>query len=415
MTSSFFKNVRMPGRLSSSAASLLIGSFITFGCGSDAPPKKKIPEVVVAEVDQRDVKMHSDWIGTAVGFNNANIRPQVKGYLLEIAYTEGSVVKSGAVLFRIDPREFKAELDNAKGQLGEAKANLSKRRTHVARYTPLAKQGAISQQELDDAVQNELAAESQLLSAQARVEQARLNLGWTQITSPIDGVAGISATQIGDLVGPESHLTTVSQLDPIKVSFPITEKAYLDVVRNYGGKSGGNRLSQVGPILQLFLADGSLWPQRGTPFALGLNVDERTGTILVEGHFPNKNNVLRPGQFARVRVDTGTRKNALLVPQRAVNDIQGKYLISVVSSEDIVETRTVEVGETVNENWIITKGVKAGERVVVEGLQKVRSGVKVKPVSEGAMKKSDQSVGVQPELSPGSHELMPHLSEPSTS
>jgi membrane fusion protein (multidrug efflux system) len=405
----------MPGRLSSSAASLLIGSFITFGCGPDEPPKDKIPEVVVVEVDQRDVPMHSDWIGTAVGFNNANIRPQVKGYLLEIAYTEGSVVESGTVLFRIDPREFKAELDNANGQLGEAKANLSKRRTHVARYKPLAKQGAISQQELDDAVQNLLAAESQVLSAQAQVEQARLNLGWTQITSPIDGVAGISATQIGDLVGPESHLTTVSQLDPIKVSFPITEKAYLDVVRNYGGKSGENRLSQAGPILQLFLADGSLWPQRGTPFALGRNVDERTGTILVEGHFPNKNNILRPGQFARVRVDTGTRKNALLVPQRAVNDIQGKYLVSVVSSEDIIETRTVEVGETVNENWIITKGVKAGERVVVEGLQKVRSGVKVKPISEASTKKSDHSAGIQPELSLGSNGLIPRSSEPSTS
>ena len=369
----------------------------------------------MVEVDQRDVPMHSDWIGTAVGFNNASIRPQVKGYLLEIAYSEGSTVKSGSVLFRIDPREFKADLDNAKGQLGEAKANLAKRKTHVARYKPLAKQGAISQQELDDAVQNVLAAESQLLSAQARVEQARLNLGWTQITSPIDGVAGISATQIGDLVGPESHLTTVSQLNPIKVSFPITEKAYLDVVRNYGGKSGGNRLAQAGPILQLFLADGSLWPKRGTPFALGRNVDERTGTIIVEGHFPNPNNVLRPGQFARVRVDTGTRKNALLVPHRAVNDIQGKYLVSVVSTENIVETRTVEVGETVGENWIITNGVKAGEKVVVEGLQKVRTGVKVKPVSEASMKKADHSAAAKSEPSPGPHGLMPYLSERITS
>jgi len=371
---------------------LLLGAGLALGCGSPEPKKKSLPEVVVAKATQQDVPLYADWIGTAEGFNNATIRPQVKGYLLKIDYNQGTVVDSGTLLFEIDPREFKAELDSAKGQLGEAKANLAKRKTHVDRYRPLAAQGAVSQQEFDDSVQNMLSAEAGLLTAQARVEQARLNLGWTKITSPIEGVAGIAQAQIGDLVGPESTLTTVSQLNPIKVNFPVSEKAYLEVVRTRGGgASGRGDLSSAGPILQLYLADGSKWPERGTPFVLGRSVDEQTGTILIEGRFPNPNNVLRPGQFARVRVDIGTRKNALLVPQRAVSDIQGKYMLSVISNQDVVEVRPVEVGETVGENWIITKGLKADERVVVEGIQKVRSGMKVKPVSQGKDEKKDQT------------------------
>ncbi len=341
---------------------------------------------------QQNVPLYADWIGTAEGFNNATIRPQVKGYLMKIDYDQGTVVDSGTLLFEIDSREFKAELDSARGQLGEAKANLAKRKTHVDRYRPLAKQGAVSQQELDDSVQNMLAAEAGLLTAQARVEQARLNLGWTRITSPIEGVAGIAQAQIGDLVGPESTLTTVSQLNPIKVKFPVSEKAYLEVVRTRGGgASGRGDLASAGPILQLYLADGSKWPERGTPFVLGRSVDEQTGTILIEGRFPNPNNVLRPGQFARVRVDVGTRENALLVPQRAVSDIQGKYMLSVLSKENVVEVRPVEVGETVGENWIITKGIKADERVVIEGIQKIRSGMKVKPVSQDSDKNKGET------------------------
>jgi len=371
---------------------LLLGAGLALGCGSPEPKKKSLPEVVVAKATQQDVPLYADWIGTAEGFNNATIRPQVKGYLLKIDYNQGTVVDSGTLLFEIDPREFKAELDSAKGQLGEAKANLAKRKTHVDRYRPLAAQGAVSQQEFDDSVQNMLSAEAGLLTAQARVEQARLNLGWTKITSPIEGVAGIAQAQIGDLVGPESTLTTVSQLNPIKVNFPVSEKAYLEVVRTRGGgASGRGDLSSAGPILQLYLADGSKWPERGTPFVLGRSVDEQTGTILIEGRFPNPNNVLRPGQFARVRVDIGTRKNALLVPQRAVSDIQGKYMLSVISNQDVVEVRPVEVGETVGENWIITKGLKADERVVVEGIQKVRTGMKVKPISQGKDGKKDQT------------------------
>ena len=374
-------------RAAYAAAALLLGAGSGLGCESAEPEHKRLPEVVVAKVTQQDVPLYADWIGTAEGFNNATIRPQVKGYLLKIDYDQGTVVDSGTLLFEIDSREFKAELDSARGQLGEAKANLAKSKTHVDRYRPLAEQGAVSQQELDDSVQNMLAAEAGLLTAQARVEQARLNLDWTKITSPIEGVAGIAQAQIGDLVGPESTLTTVSQLNPIKVKFPVSEKAYLEVVRTRGGgASGRGDLSSAGPILQLYLADGSRWPDRGTPFVLGRSVDEQTGTILIEGRFPNPNNVLRPGQFARVRVDVGTRENALLVPQRAVSDVQGKYMLSVLSKENVVEVRPVEVGETVGKNWIITKGIKADERIVIEGIQKVRSGMKVKPVSQDSDK-----------------------------
>ncbi|MCS5637814.1 MAG: efflux RND transporter periplasmic adaptor subunit [Myxococcota bacterium] len=369
---------------------------LALGCESAAPKTKPIPEVVVASVQQRDVPIHADWIGTTEGYNNATIRPQVKGYLLAIDYRQGTLVDSGNLLFRIDPREFQAELDSAMGQFGEAKANLAKSKTHVTRYTPLAKQGAISQQELDDAVQNMLAAEAALLTAQARVEQAKLNLAWTRIASPIKGVAGIAEAQVGDLVTPQSRLTTVSQLDPIKVNFPISEKAYLQVVRTRGGSSGEGRLASAGPILQLCLADDSLWPQRGTPFVLGRSVDERTGTILIEGRFPNPNNVLRPGQFARVRIDVGTRENALLVPQRAVNEIQGKYLLSVVSKDDVVDVRSVEVGETVDTDWIITKGIEAGDRVVVEGIQKVRTGMKVRPVTQDSEKAKGKAAAATP-------------------
>ena len=369
---------------------LLSTAVFWLGCDSTDPDQAALPKVVVAEVVQKNVPMFADWIGTAEGFNNATIRPQVKGYLLDISYKQGTLVKKGELLFKIDPREFKADLASAQGQLGEAQANLRKTRSHVERYRPLASQGAVSQQELDDAVQNMFAAEAGVVTAKARVDQAKLNLSWTSISSPIEGIAGISVTQIGDLVTPQTELTTVSQLDPIKVNFPISEQAYLEVVESSGGTSGDGRISDAGPILELYLADGSVWPHRGTPFVVGRNVNESTGTIVIEGRFPNPNNVIRPGQFARVRVDVGTKKDALLVPQRAVTDVQGKYMVSVVSPKDVVEVRLVEVGDTFGKDWIVTKGLKPGERVIVEGLQKSKTGMKVDPVSESSFMKQDK-------------------------
>ncbi len=370
---------------------VLIAACFWMGCDSKDSEGPPAPEVVVADVVQKDVPMFADWIGSAVGFNNATIRPQVKGYLLKIVYKQGTLVKSDELLFEIDPREFNADLASAQGQLGEAQANLRKTRSHVKRYRPLAKQGAVSQQELDDAIQNMLSAEAGILTAKARVEQAKLNLSWTKINSPISGIAGISVAQVGDLVTPQTELTTVSQLDPIKVNFPISEQAYLEVINTSSAISNSGKLSDVGDILQLFLADGSAWPHRGTPFIVGRSVDENTGTIVIEGRFPNPDNVIRPGQFARVRVDVGTKKGALLIPQRAVTDIQGKYLVSVVSAKNEVEVRPVEIGETHEKDWIVTKGLKVGERVIVEGLQKSRTGMKVNPVSRATFTKQDKA------------------------
>ena len=381
-----------------------IGLFLwagVWGCDSTTKPGTAPPEVVVATVEQRDVPRYVEWIGTTRGFNNALIRPQVKGYLRGIDYKQGAVVDEGQLLFQIDPREFEASLENARGELGQAKANLEKSLIHVKRYRPLAKDGAVSQQELDDAEQNALADEARVLSATAKVAQAELNLSWTKIVSPIQGVADIAVAQVGDLVSQTTELTTVSQLDPIKVSFAISQQDYLLLARARSDQDDGRSLESAGPILQLYLADGSLWPLAGTPFILGRAVDRDTGTITVEGRFDNPGNVIRPGQFARVRVHVGDLPNALLVPQRAVSDVQGQYLVSVVREDDVVDIRNVDVGMVDAENWIITKGVSKGERVIVEGLQKVKTGMKVRPVTQSQADSSKKKQTQKPSDSAG--------------
>ena len=351
---------------------------VAFACGDGTAPGREPLRVVVTSVVAQDVPVTAEWVGTTDGFNNAGIRPQVKGYLLSRDYDQGTVVEKGQLLFQIDPRQFQAELDNALGQLGQARAMLGKSASHVKRYRPLAADGAVSQQELDDAVQAMYGDEASVVSAKARVEQARLNLGWTRITSPIHGIAGIAIAQIGDLVSPETLLTTVSQLDPIKVQFPISEQEYMTLVK-YNKEASSGRLGAAGAIFQLYLSGNEEWPERGTPFVLGREVDPLTGTILVEGRFPNSKNVLRPGQFAKVRAEIGVERGALVIPQAAIDDVQGTYNVYVVKSDDSVEVRSVEVGRTTGTDWVIKKGLKLGERVIVEGFQKVRSGMKVNP------------------------------------
>ena len=364
---------------------VMIATCLWLGCGSDEASSPKPPEVVVAEVVQQDVPRFADWIGSAVGFNNATIRPQVKGYLRSRDYDQGTVVEEGQLLFQIDPSQFQAELDNALGQLGEARAMLGKSTSHVKRYRPLAADGAVSQQELEDAVQAMYGDQASVASAKARVEQARLNLGWTRITAPIEGVSGIAVAQVGDLVSPETLLTTVSQLNPIKVQFPISEQEYMTLVK-YNQNASSGRLGESGAVLQLYLSDNEEWPERGTPFVLGREVDPLTGTITVEGRFPNPKNVLRPGQFAKVRAEIGVDKGALIIPQAAVNDVQGTYNVYVVKPDDTVEVRTVEIGQTTGTDWVIQKGLKKGETVIVEGFQRVRSGMKVNPKPQKASK-----------------------------
>ncbi|MGH7182305.1 MAG: efflux RND transporter periplasmic adaptor subunit [Nitrospiraceae bacterium] len=347
---------------------------------ASAPPPP-MPQVEVAEVIQKDVPIHSEWVGTTDGSVNAVIRAQVTGYLLKRPYTEGSSVKKGAVLFELDPSKFRASLDQAQGDLAKAKAQLLKTKQDVARDTPLAKQGAVSQKELDDSIQAYEAAKGTTASAKASVEQAKLNLGWTRIIAPIDGVVGIAKAQIGDLIESNSELTSMSTVDPIRVYFPISEQEYLGaaekIQQRYKERERGEEYGGVD--LELILGGEKVYPHKGQFYLVDRQVDVKTGTIRVAALFPNPNNLLRPGQFARVRAVTKTKENALLVPQRAVMEMQGSYQVAVVTPEDKVDIRPVKVGERVGTLWIIDQGLNQGERVVVEGLQKVKAAMTVKP------------------------------------
>jgi membrane fusion protein (multidrug efflux system) len=354
--------------------------FVSVGCGnqasSKAPPPPP-PEVLVAEVVQRDVPIYFEWIGTTEGYVNAQIRPRVQGYLQSRDYKEGSFVKAGQLMCTIDPREYQAALNQAMADLRRAEANLGKTRLDVARYTPLAKEGAISQQELDNAIQADRANRASVEAARAAVERAELNLSWTKVTAPINGLAGISVAQIGDLVTPNTVLTTISQVDPIKVYYPISEQEYLHFARRIREIEEG-RGSQRAP-LELTLADGSVYPERGTFSLADRQVDLRTGTITMQSLFPNPENILRPGQYAKIRVAAETRQGALVVPQQAVQQLQGSNQVAVVGTDNKIDLRPVKVGEQVGNMWVITQGLKLGERVVVEGVQKAKAGMTVNP------------------------------------
>jgi len=329
-----------------------------------APPPP--PDVVVAPVIQKDEPISAEWIGVLDGMVNAQIRAQVTGYLLKQNYTEGQPVKKGDLLFTIDPRNFQATVD-------QVTANFNKAEIDLKRNADLLQKQAISQQDYDNA----LAAQ---LAAKAALDTAKLNLDFTQITSPIDGVPSIATAQIGDLVGPSSGvLTTVSTLDPIKAYFPISEGEYLDFEahRDNATEFPG------GLVLELILADGSVYPEKGKVIALDRGVDANTGTIRLAGSFPNPNLVLRPGQYARIRSVVRTLKNALEVPQRAVNELQGTYQVFTVDSENKAHLVPVKVGPRVGPNWVITSGLKPDDRVIVEGLLKAHDGgaVTIKPAS----------------------------------
>jgi membrane fusion protein (multidrug efflux system) len=370
----------------------------SLGCGKSEQPQARPPEVEVVQVEQKDVPIWNDWVGTLDGFVNAQIKPQVTGYLLRQTYKEGSFVKKGQLLFEIDPRTFQAALDqakaqraNAEGQLAQAEANQVKAQLDVNRYTPLAKEQAVSQQDLDNAVQGNVAAQAQVRAAKAQIDAARaqvdaaqLNLSFTRIVSLIDGIVGIAQAQIGDLVGPTSLLTTVSTLDPIKVYFPVSERGYLDYVKE--NPDAAKRAAEESQLaLELVLADGSHYPNKGSFSFADRQVDVKTGTLRLQGLFPNPGNILRPGQFARVRAVTKTRRGALLVPQRAVTELQGGYQVAVVGKDNKIEIRPVKVGERIGPQWIIEAGLKPGERVVAEGIQRVKAGMTVNPKPLKAM------------------------------
>ena len=357
------------------------------GCtsGASARSPSPAPTVEFVSVVQQDVPIYSEWVATLDGYVNAQIQPRVAGYIIRQNYKEGAVVRKGEVLFEIDPRPFKAALDQAKAQLAQAEAQLGKAGLDVQRDTPLAKARAIAQSQLDTEIQAKLGARAQVLAAKANVEQAALNLEFTKVTSLINGIAGIAQVQIGGLVGPSSVLTSVSQVDPIKAYFTVSEQDFTDFHRRFPTQQSVEEQRRR-IILKLMLADGSVYERPGTIYFADREVNPATGAIRIAGVFPNPNNLLRPGGYGRVRASAKTQNGALLVPQRAVIELQGSHQVAVVGSDNKVSIRAVTVGERVGKLWIVTEGLKGGERVVVEGLMKVRDGAPVKVVPADSAK-----------------------------
>ena len=344
---------------------------------SAAPPQP--PTVEVTSVVQKDVPTEGEWVGTLEGYVNAQISPQVSGYLIRQDYQEGALVRKGQILFEIDPRPFQAVLDQAKGQLAQAEARMANAETNVKRDIPEAEAHAIPQSQLDTDTQTLLGAKAAVEADQAAVEQASINLGYTKVVSLIDGIAGINTVQVGNLVGPSTALTAVSQLSPIKVYFPISEQEYLRMADG-GGPGSVDFISHASRIpLQLTLADGSAYPHPGKIIFADRQVNTQTGTIQIVGEFPNSKNLLRPGQYARIQAPTGKIERAMLVPQAAVNQQQGIYEVTVVGSDNRAQLRTVEVGPKVGTLWVITSGLKPGERVVAVGAEKTKDAGLVSP------------------------------------
>jgi RND family efflux transporter MFP subunit len=342
---------------------------------ASAPP----PNVEVASVIQRDVPIEGEWVGSLEGYVNAQISPHVSGYLIRQNYQEGGLVRKDQVLFEIDPRPFQAALDQAKGQLAQAEAQKANSELNVKRDVPEAQAHAIPQAQLDTDTQALLGAKAAVEADQAAVEQAELNLGYAKVLSLIDGIAGVNTVQVGNLVGPSTVLTAVSQVNPIKVYFPISEQEYLRMADGRGPGSVDFMTHASHIPLKLTLADGSIYPHPGKIIFADRQVNVQTGTIQIVGEFPNSRSLLRPGQYARIQAPTGSVTAALLVPQAAVNQQQGTYQVTVIASDNHAQLRTVEVGPKVGTLWVITSGLKPGERVVVVGTDKVKEGGLVNP------------------------------------
>ena len=350
-------------------------SWAMSACGH-AKAATRLPDtqVLVSHPLQQDVPVQSEWVATLDGYVNAEIRPQVSGYVIRQDYKEGANVRKGQVLFEIDPRPFQATLDRANGELQQAEAQLAKSAIDVERDTPLAEQRAVPKEKLDNEIQAKRAGEAAVATAKAAVERAQLDLEWTKVTSLVDGVAGIADVQMGNLVGPASHLTSVSQVDPIKVYFPVSEQEYLRA----------KKLSTTGQAIDLFdsapeliLADGTVYPHKGKIVLTDRQVDPNTGTIRLAAAFPNPGNVLRPGEYGRVRIQTSFRKNALLVPQSAVKEIQGGYQVALLGSDNRATIRPVKAGVKTGTMWVIDDGLNADDQVIVEGVSKVKDGTPV--------------------------------------
>ena len=379
----FPKNLNSDARMRRAILAVLVTSLIvtislamTACTKSHAAVPTIVTEVLVAKPIQQDVPVHREWVASLDGYVNAEIRAQVSGYIISQNYKEGSPVGKGQVLFEIDPRPFQAKLDSAKAELSRAQAELGRTALDVERDTPLAEQKAIAKAQLDTEVQAKLAAQAAVEADKAAVERAQLDLGWTKVTSLVDGVAGIAEVQMGNLVGPNVRLTQVSQVNPIKVYFPVSEQEYL---RAQHVTTGGQSINLFESAPELILADGSVYPYKGKILLTDRQVDTNTGTIRMVAAFPNPGNKLRPGQYGRVRIQTSFQQNALLVPQSAVKEIQGGYQVALLGPENKAIIRQVKAGEKVGTRWVIDEGLKPNDPVIVEGIEKVKDGTLVVP------------------------------------
>jgi len=352
---------------------VIIALVICAACNSNAvKPAPPPPGVTVTPVIQKDVPIHQEWVGTMAGNVDADIRPKVEGFLLARLYAEGSYVEKGQAMFQLDKRQAEASVEQAAANLEHARAALAQAQIDVRRFTPLVAQRAVSQAELDKALSMERAATAAVSANQAALDNAHLNLGWTAVTSPIAGIAGIAKVGIGDLITPTTVMTTVSSVNPIYVDVNIAEQDYLRLTREKSSRTGRTPL-------ELILGDGTVFPHAGRPLFVNREVDSRTGTIQVRGEFPNPGNMLRPGQYARIRAATEMRNGALLIPQQSVSELQGVYQVGVVAADNKVNIKTVTLGPQFGDMWIVESGVQAGENVVVDGLQRVKSGMVVAP------------------------------------
>jgi membrane fusion protein (multidrug efflux system) len=375
---------RQSGCASAAVLLLLAGLALIAGCSHSAkgggPPQYPPPEVTTTTVEQKDVPVYGEWVANLDGYTNAQIQPQVTGYLIRQNYKEGSQVSKGQILYEIDPRPFQAALDQANGQLAQAKAQLLLAQINTKRDTPLAEARAIARSQLDNDLQTQAADEATVQAQQAAVESAQLNLGWTKVRSLLDGIAGIATTQVGSLVTQSTVLTTVSQVQPIKVYFAISEQEYLALSNKVRSAGASDLLHSADRVpIQLTLSNGSVYPSTGRIIFVDRQINSNTGTIRVAAAFPNPQSLLRPGQYGQVRAQTQMRRGALLVPQRAVTELQGSYQVAVVNADNKVHIQPVEVGPQIGTTWVISSGLKPGEQVVTEGNGKLADGMAVHP------------------------------------
>ena len=366
-------------RISAVSCLCLIALALTSCEEKEARPQMAPPEVEFTQVVQQNVPIFEEWVAQLNGPTNAEITPRVGGYLLTQNYENGYFVKKGQLLYQIDPRPFQAALDGAKADVAVAQANLERTAADVERDTPLAAQNAIPKKQLDNDIANHASWQAQLLAKQAAMQQAELNLAWTKVYSPVDGIAGVTNSQIGDLVGTSTKMTTISQVNPIWAYFNVSESAFLNVAPRITQIIRGAGSLKNAPSVEFIQADGLPYPGRGQIIYVNRQVGTQTGTIQIAAQFPNEGATLRPGGYGQVRIQTGMDKNALLIPQAAVIEVQSLYQVVVLTPDNKANFRPVKVGERVGPNWVISEGLKPGEKVIVEGFMKVREGVPVSP------------------------------------